>query len=244
MTAKLTRRELLGAAALAGGGLLAANGLLAADEHRSRAAAEAASGPPTAYRGRFEVKPLPFKPDKLRGISQRLILSHHQNNYGGAVKRLNEIQKQLGLLPADAPAYLMGALKREEARAMNSMILHELYFAALGGSGGSPAGKIGQLIKQSYGSSERWQHDFKLTGQSLSGGSGWVVLAWCPRDRQVLNIWSSDHLVNLAWGVPLLVMDMYEHSYQLDYGADARAYIEAFFNNIDWQEVDGRCHHL
>ena len=223
---------------------MAANSPLGAEEHPAGAGPGATPGSPAAYAGQHGVKALPFKPDKLRGLSERLIVSHHQNNYGGAVKRLNEIQKQIGLLPADAPAYLMGALKREEARAMNSMILHELYFAALGGGGGSPSGKIGQLIREGYGSSERWQHDFKITGQSLSGGSGWVVLAWCPRDRQVLNIWSSDHLVNLAWAVPLLVMDMYEHSYQMDYGADARAYIDAFFNNIDWEEVDRRCHHL
>src|SRR5262245_3313644 len=90
---------------------------------------------PPAYRGEHEVKALPFNPGRLRGLSEKLITSHHQNNYGGAVKRLNLIQQQLGQLPSDAPPYQVGSLKREELIATNSMVLHEFYFGNLGGDG-------------------------------------------------------------------------------------------------------------
>ncbi|MCC7527997.1 MAG: Fe-Mn family superoxide dismutase, partial [Candidatus Melainabacteria bacterium] len=101
-------------------------------------------------------------------------------------------------------------------------------------------GEIKNAITKQFGSLEAWEHDFKLTGQSLSGGSGWVILAYSPRDKKLLNVWSSDHQVSLAAGAPILVMDMYEHAYQMDYGADAKAYIDAFFQNINWEEVDKR----
>src|SRR5918999_3000779 len=81
-----------------------------------------------AYKGENQVKPLPFDPAKLQGLSEKLLVSHHQNNYGGAVRRLNQIQQQIGSLPKDAPPFQMGSLKREEIVATNSMILHEFYF--------------------------------------------------------------------------------------------------------------------
>jgi Fe-Mn family superoxide dismutase len=194
---------------------------------------------PLAYRGENQVKPLPFAPGKLRGLSEKLILSHHQNNYTGAVNRLNQIQKQLGTLPKDAPPYQMGSLKREEIIATNSMILHEIYFANLGGDG-KAGGTVAKLIDAKYGSLAIWEQDFRLTGMSLGGGSGWVILNYNYRDNSVHNYWSWDHAHSLAWGVPLLVMDMYEHAYAMDYGANARSYIDAFFQNINWEDVNRR----
>lgn len=192
-----------------------------------------------AYRGAHQIKPLPFDPARLKGLSEKLITSHHQNNYGGAVRRLNQIQQQIGSLPKDAPPYQMGSLKREELIAINSMILHEFYFGNLGGNGRA-GGMIVDLIKAQYGTFEAWEHDFRLTGMSLAGGSGWVILNYNPRENAVLNCWAWDHTHSLAGGVPLLVMDMYEHSYHMDYGADARGYIDAFFQNIEWDEVNRR----
>jgi Fe-Mn family superoxide dismutase len=195
-------------------------------------------GPPPAYRGDHELKPLPFDPAKLSGLSEKLIRSHHDNNYAGAVKRLNAIQQQLGSLPPDVAPYQLGALKREELIATNSMILHDLYFGNLGGDG-KASGSIAALIKASYGSLEAWEREFRLTGQSLGGGSGWVILDYDAHGG-VHTYWAADHTNNLAGGVPLLVMDMYEHSYQMDYGADAKSYIDAFFRNINWDEVNRR----
>ena len=222
----ISRRDLLTAAAVAGGAVLLGNTVSA------QPASKVASL-------KYEVKPLPFNPAKLQGISEKLIVSHHDKNYAGAVKRLSAIEEKIAQLPTDAAPFQMGSLKREALIATNSMILHEYYFDNLGGDG-KIGGEIKNAITKQFGSLEAWEHDFKLTGQSLSGGSGWVILAYSPRDKKLLNVWSSDHQVSLASGAPILVMDMYEHAYQMDYGADAKAYIDAFFQNINWEEVDKR----
>ena len=198
--------------------------------------AETREGVP-AYRGNHQVKPLPFDPTKLRGLSERLLRSHHENNYTGAVKRLNLIQQQLGQVPKDAPPYQTGSLKREELIATNSMLLHEFYFGNLGGDG-KPSGTIVAMINAQYGAMEAWEQEFRQAGLSLAGGSGWVVLAFDPHENAAQTYWLSDHTHSLAWGTPLLVMDMYEHSYAMDYGANTRGYVDAFFQNIQWDEVN------
>jgi Fe-Mn family superoxide dismutase len=224
-----SRRQLLTAAALTTGAAL-----LGTD-----AMSQTPAAPPPTY----QVKPLPFNPSKLKGISEKLIVSHHDKNYAGAVKRLGTIEQKIAQLPKDAAPFQMGSLKREELIARNSMILHEYYFDNLGGDG-AVAGTIKDLIARDFGSVDAWQHDFKLTGQSLSGGSGWVMLAYSPHDKRLVNVWSSDHQVTLAAGVPLLLMDMYEHAYQMDYGADANSYIAAFFANVNWDQVNKRAEGL
>jgi superoxide dismutase, Fe-Mn family len=135
---------------------------------------------------------LQFNPANLKGLSEKLIVSHHQNNYGGAVRRLNQIQQQIGGLPKDAQPYQMGSLKREEIVATNSMILHEFYFGNLGGDGKS-SGTISKLINGHYGSVATWEQDFRRTGMSLGGGSGWVILNYSYRDNVVHNYWAADH---------------------------------------------------
>jgi Fe-Mn family superoxide dismutase len=202
--------------------------------------AEGTAAPrPLAYRGEHQVKPLPFDPAKLTGLSEKLVTSHHQNNYGGAVKRLNLIEQQLGSLPKDAAPYQMGSLKREELIARNSMVLHEAYFANLGGHG-SATGTFAELAKAAYGSLETWEAEFRLTGQSLAGGSGWVIVVYDPESKSLRNSWAFDHTHGAAGGAPVLVMDMYEHSYHMDYGANAKSYVDAFFQNIQWDEVNRR----
>lgn len=196
-------------------------------------------GQAPAYRGANEAKPLPFDPAKLRGLSEKLITSHHQNNYSGAVKRLNQIQKQLGDLSRDAAPYQLGSLKREELIATNSMILHEIYFGNLGGDG-KVSGTIVSLVTAQYGSWDRWEGEFRLACASLAGGSGWVVLEYNPRIGAVHTYWAADHTHSLAGGTPLLVMDMYEHAYHMDYGANAKGYIDAFFQDVNWGEVNRR----
>ncbi|MGH7787624.1 MAG: superoxide dismutase [Candidatus Binatia bacterium] len=221
-------------------------GVAAAALHGGQAMADtgtpggsAISESPRAYRGAYEARPLPFDPAKLKGLSETLLTSHHQNNYGGAVKRLNLIQQQLGGMPKDAAPYQIGALKREELIATNSMILHELYFGNLGGDG-KPSGPIVPLLGAAYGSLAAWEQELRLTGASLGGGSGWVIVSYDPHARAVHTAWAGDHTQNLAGGTPLLVMDMYEHAYAIDYGANAKAYIDAFFLNLDWDAVNQR----
>jgi Fe-Mn family superoxide dismutase len=201
--------------------------------------AEEPSRAPLAYRGEHAPRPLPFKPARLNGLSEKLITSHHQNNYTGAVNRLNLIEQQLGSLPKDAAPYRLGSLKREELIASNSVLFHEAYFANLGGTG-SADGAFATLAKQAYGSLEAWEHDFRLTGMSLAGGSGWVTAAYDPHSKSLHNWWAFDHTHSIAGGTPVLVMDMYEHSYHIDYGANASGYVDAFFRNVRWDEVNRR----
>lgn len=185
--------------------------------------------------------PLPFDPAGLHGLSEKLILSHHQNNYGGAVKRLNAIRAQLaGTAFAATPGYQLNGLKREELIATNSMLLHELYFASLGGDGVTMAPAMQLALDASFGSVARWREEFVACAKALGGGSGWMLLCFQPREGTLVNQWAADHTHALAGGIPVLALDMYEHAYHLDHGAAAGAYVDAFMANIDWEVVYGR----
>ena len=207
------------------------------------AVAAAAAMPSSAARAQaapaaYEMKPLPIDPAAVPGMSERLIVSHYENNYGGAVRRLNAIAAQLANLDwAAAPNFVVNGLKREELIAANSMILHEHFFAALGGGGGNPPGALGQAITRDFGSVERWQGQFSAMGRAQGGGSGWVILGYSPRDGRLVNCWASDHTTTLAGGRPVLVLDMYEHAYHMDYGAAAAGYVDAYMANVRWAEA-------
>jgi len=185
----------------------------------------------------YQMKPLRCDPTSLKGLSEKLIVSHYENNYGGAVKRLNVITEQLANLDfTKAPVFVINGLKREELIATNSMILHELYFDGLGESDG-PAGALGDAIVRDFGGTERWAAEFSFMGKAQGGGSGWVLLAYSHRDRKLVNQWAADHAHTLAGGTPILALDMYEHSYHMDYGAKAGAYVDACMQNINWANV-------
>lgn len=187
-----------------------------------------------------KIQPLPFDPAQLNGLSQKLVLSHHQNNYGGAVKRLNAIRTQLATLQfATAPGFQLNGLKREELIATNSMLLHELHFSCLGGSGQDMAPAMALALGANFGSVERWRDEFVAMGKALAGGSGWVLLCFQPRDGSLVNQWAADHTHAIAGGVPILALDMYEHAYHMDFGAQAGAWVDAFMQNIRWESVYG-----
>lgn len=188
----------------------------------------------------YQMKPLSCDPARLNDLSERLIVSHYENNYGGAVKRLNAISAQLAALDsASAPVFVLNGLKREELIAFNSMILHEVYFDSLGQSG-SLQGDIAAAIANDFGSVERWQTEFTAMGKALGGGSGWVLLTYSPHSGKLINQWASDHAHTLAGATPILALDMYEHSYHMDYGAKAAAYVDAFMQNINWKQAAER----
>ena len=185
----------------------------------------------------YEMKPLSCNTAKLKGLSEKLIVSHYGNNYGGAVKRLNAISAQLESLDfASAPVFVINGLKREELIASNSMILHELYFDSLGGAG-EPDKDLRSALARDFGSLERWQTQFAGMGKAFGGGSGWVLLTYSHRDKKLINQWASDHTCCLAGASPILALDMYEHSYHMDYGAKAAVYVDAFMNNVNWENV-------
>ncbi len=185
----------------------------------------------------YAIKPLPFDPKSIKGLSEKIIVSHHDNNYAGAVKRLNAIGTELaGIDYAKAPVFIVNGLKREELIAMNSMILHELYFDSLGG-GSAPSGNLADAIARDFGSMDRWRAEFSGLGRAEGGGSGWVLLSYSPHDKRLVNQWAADHTNNVAGGRPILALDMYEHAYHMDYGAGAGGYVDAFMAAIRWDNV-------
>jgi Fe-Mn family superoxide dismutase len=188
----------------------------------------------------YLMKSLACDPAKIKGMSERLILSHYENNYGGAVKRLNVIEEKLAELDYEtAPGFVVNGLKREQLIAMNSMILHELFFDGLGEESG-PGLKLSEALARDFGSVERWRSEFSAMGKALGGGSGWVLLIWSHRDHKLINQWASDHCHTLAGGTPILALDMYEHSYHIDFGAKPASYVEAFMSVVRWGNVDRR----
>ncbi len=186
------------------------------------------------------IRPLSFKPPRLNGLSQRLIDSHYENNYGGAVRRLNAIDRQLAAVdPATASNFLLNGLKREQLIAANSAVLHEIYFDGLGGSG-EPGGDLAAALERDFGGVARWRAEFVAMGKALAGGSGWVLLCWSPALGRMINQWAADHAHCLAGGDILLALDMYEHAYHLDFGANAGAYVDAYMRNVRWEYVAAR----
>ncbi len=195
----------------------------------------------------FHARPISFKPPRLKGLSARLIASHYENNYGGAVRRLNAIHGELAALdPAAAPGFRLNGLKCEELIAANSMLLHEVYFEDLGEDGGGDpsndngGGALAEAIARDFGSLARWRAEFVAMGKALGGGSGWVLLTRSPRDGALSNVRAADHTHGLAGGTPVLALDMYEHAYHLDFGSNAAAYVDAFMANIAWARVAAR----
>jgi len=225
MATKLRRRDVMGTATVAAAAVLTAT--------LSSRTARAQATPPVP-KVEYAMKKLPFDPAKVPGLSEKLLASHYENNYGGAVRRLNAIAAQLANLDvATAPVFVLNGLKREELIATNSMIIHELYFDSLAG-GGEPGGALAEALTRDFGSLARWKAEFAATGKALGGGSGWVLLSYSPRDRRLINSWAADHTMTLAGGRPILALDMYEHAYQMDYGARAAAYVDAFMQSIRW----------
>ncbi len=211
-----------------------------ADKEKSGAGVPAAPAPLAA--GQHEVKPLPFDAKKLNGISEKMMVSHHDNNYTGAVKNLNKVEGELANVNKDTPGYLVAGLRERELTYTNSLIFHEHYFGNLGGNG-KASGGIEKLLAKTYGSFARWEELFRATGMALGGGSGWSILDFNFHTGDLRTYWAGGHTQSVAFGFPLLVLDMYEHAYAIDYGAAHPKYIDAFFQNIDWEEVNARLEH-
>lgn len=232
----IDRRSLLAA------GAIMTVGAVALAPATANAAATAAPSPATSGFAPQPL-PLPFDPKAITGLSEKLLVSHHDNNYVGAVKRLGTIEGQLATLdPATAPNFTLNGLKREELIAWNSMILHEIYFAGIGAPT-RPGGALASAIEHDFGSEARWRAEFTAMGKALGGGSGWVVLTYSSRDKRLVNQWAADHTMVLAGATPILVLDMYEHAYAIDYGAKAAAYVDAFMGTVNWSHADAAFAH-
>src|ERR1700730_4528881 len=137
---------------------------------------------------------------------------------------------------ATAPGFAINGAQREELIPSNSMILHELFFASLGEES-APEGELREALIRDFGNIDRWRAEFSAMGKAQGGGAGWVLLTSSPCDRRLVNQWAMDHTTTRAGVWPILALDMYEHSYHMDYGAKAAAYVDAFMAAINWPNV-------
>ncbi len=187
----------------------------------------------------MEQKPLKYK--KLEGLSERQLSEHHDVLYVGyvnKVKQIAEALKNVKLEGTNATYSDLRELKVEETFALNGVKLHEAYFDNMGGKGGAPSGKIKKMIERDFGSVEKWTAEFKAMGLAARG---WVVLAYDLEDKKLRNVLCDAHHQGGVWNcVSLLVLDVYEHAYFLDYGTARAKYIDAFMNTLQWDEVNKR----
>jgi Fe-Mn family superoxide dismutase len=184
-----------------------------------------------------DIKEIGYK--ELDGISQQTLDAHYKNLYQGYVKKWQEIQDKLKLVDktlANASFSELRELKVEESFVSNAVILHEAYFDILGGNGGRATGDIEKAIEKDFDSYEKWLENFRALGLC---SRGWVVLGYDFNDGHLKNYILDSHNTYGVLGVaPILVMDMYEHAYFIDFATDKKSYIETFFKNLDWKSVD------
>jgi len=174
----------------------------------------------------------------LPGLSERQISEHHDVLYAGYVKKINEIrQKLIGIDKSTANGTYSDfrELKLEETFALNGVKLHESYFDNLGGDG-KPTGAALHMIERDFSSHEKWAEEFKAAGMTARG---WVVLAYDLDEKRLFNFICDTHNQGGVWGaVPILVLDVYEHAYFIDYATKRKDYIETFMKNINWKAVN------
>lgn len=177
----------------------------------------------------------------MSGFSDKA-LQQHFKLYQGYVSNVNQLLQTLASMNASGQqkTQAWSELRRRIGWEWDGMRLHELYFDNLGGNKPiDPNSRLAKAIIEDWGSMDNWQQDFKDTGAMR--GIGWAILYQDPLTGQLINIWIDEHdSGHLAMGTPLLVMDVWEHAYMTDYGINRGDYINAFFNNIDWQVVQNR----
>ncbi|MDO8427369.1 MAG: Fe-Mn family superoxide dismutase [Deltaproteobacteria bacterium] len=178
---------------------------------------------------------------KLDGISDNQISQHRDILYAGYVNKLNEIeerQRTVDITKANQIFSDLRALKADETFAYNGVVLHELYFENLGGKAGKPKGKLADLMAKEWGSFDKWSDQFKACGMAARG---WVMLGLSIYDGKLHNYCLDAHNEKVPVNVvPVLIMDVYEHAYTIDFGVKRPPYIDAFMKNIDWQVAEQR----
>ncbi|MEM5777562.1 MAG: superoxide dismutase [Candidatus Aenigmatarchaeota archaeon] len=184
---------------------------------------------------------------KMEGFSERSI-TEHIKLYQGYVNKYNEIMEKIENLGIDdvkngnATFSQIRALKVELTFALGGVKNHEIYFDNLGGNGGKPGGKLLKQIEKDFGSFERWEAEFKGTASSARG---WAWLVWDKDLKRFFNVIGDSQNTFFVWNAtPILALDMYEHAYWLDFQTNKAAYIEAFFKNIDWKNVENRFNNI
>jgi len=188
-----------------------------------------------------EIKPLKYDAGSLKGISQKTIEIHHGKLYVGYVNKTNEISEKLGELRKSGKvegnqiySELRG-LKLGETFARNGAYLHENYFAILGGDG-VPKGEVLKAIEEKFGSFDEFKTYFSACGMAARG---WAILCWDMNEKKLMQYNCDAQNHGGVWGcIPIIALDVYEHSYFIDTGSDRAVYIKAFFENLNWDRIE------
>jgi len=188
-----------------------------------------------------EIAARPLKPAllELDGISRETVEAHYKL-YEGYVNKRNEIMGRLAEVDVSAANQVyseLRALKVDLSFALGGIKNHEIYFEHLGGDGGEPDGAVRNLIARDFGSVGDWRADLKATGMA---GRGWAWTAYDWDEARLFNYVGDAQNTFPIWNAtPLVALDVYEHAYFIDYQTDRASYIDAFFDNLDWDVVNG-----
>ena len=188
-------------------------------------------------RSELEPRPLPYAPDALQGISRQSLEWHHDSYYASLLKGRDAAAKKLAEMHEKDDWTDIRGVKRNESYNASGQVLHEIYFAILGGDGeAEPELPIRARIEKDYGSFEAWEAEFKaVAGQAR----GWAVTCWDSSDARLHVYLTDGHDVGAVWGAqPIIPLDVSEHAYYYDQGPNRAAYVEAFLANLNWKAID------
>jgi Fe-Mn family superoxide dismutase len=191
----------------------------------------------------METKPLSFDQTKLSGISEKTLAIHHDKLYAGYVAKGEDIDKKLialrqsGQYEGNATYSELRALKDAETFARNGVYLHEWYFDVLGGDGATDkAPELSKALAEKWGSIEE---GIKYFSACAMAARGWSVLCWDTKTGALMHYNCDAHNQGGVWGcIPVIVLDVYEHAYFIDFGSDRKAYVEAFWKNFNWAKAE------
>lgn len=229
---KLSRRNFLFVSSGAAAGSMVVPGLVEGANEEE----------PFAHSGLVTGKPKPLRFESIPGfLSAEQIAPHHTAHYGGALKGYASLDEQLQTSIQEGKEFdpnAYGAMMRGRQSKGNSVVLHELYFDALVPNQPAPQEDVRTAIVKRFGSMEKWAHDFQSSAKSAAG---WAMLTFHPVNGKLYNVVSDEHAMGPLWmGVPLVVIDVYEHAFYIDYHNRKADYIEKFMDHIDWKEINTR----
>jgi Fe-Mn family superoxide dismutase len=231
--AALTRRHLLGTATFTGAAAAAAAWL---GRVRSARAEEPPAAPASALASGSLV---PLRYEALPGfLSKEQIGLHHAKHYGGALKALTAIEERAYSAEGVKDAAARRELGRVQSEKANSVLLHELYFAGMTPNAADPGEDLRTALAKRFGTLDRWRADLEACALAANG---WAMLAFHPVNGRLYHVVSDAHDIGPLWlARPLLLVDMYEHAYYVDYKNDKAAYVKAWFGHLDWPEAQRR----
>ena len=231
----LTRRNFLFASSGAAAGTFAVAGVAAADDQADLDFSRS---------GLVTGQPKPLKHKSIPGfLTAEQIAPHHTAHYGGALKAVTAADARLeeAVKSGDAvDAAAFGQLKRLINSRSNSVVLHEMYFDGLAVKEVDPAQDVRSAVEKRFGSLEKWAADFT---SSAKEAAGWAMLVRHPVNGKLYNVVSDEHAMGVLWmAVPLVVIDVYEHAFYIDYQHRKAEYVDKFVQHIDWNEANARFH--